>query len=156
MGVRPTEKVSALQKSREGAEIGEKKEEPPEGEGGGEMVDLTALTDAVSGQAMCFAEQMEMEPEPEPSVVSVSLSEQTAGEEEGESEQAPSQPSAEVGAAPTNGWSAASVFDSPPPGEGIFAKPENGMTDLPPPPYATTHQPPPPQQVAASGDVDLR
>ena len=56
-----------IREVRPGIQLPEKpsdKEEPPEGEGGGEMVDLTALTDAVSGQAMCFAEQMEMEPEP--------------------------------------------------------------------------------------------
>lgn len=68
MGVRPTQNALAMEAKEEqngssndnnGQDV---EESSPQGEG--EMVDLTALTDTMSGKAMCFAEQMEMEPDP--------------------------------------------------------------------------------------------
>ena len=156
MGVRPTETVSALEKSNRGRDVGEKKEEEPspEAEGGGEMVDLTALTDTMSGKAMCFAEQMEMEPSPSPSPVSEPK--QLSPEEGGAQEQ-----NAQSSAVETNNTenghskgesapqkSVAEVFDSPPPENEIVSTPvkqneipHKQSTEMPPPPYA---------------DVDLR
>lgn len=185
MGVRPTETVSALEKSNKGGDVVvEKKEEPsPETEGEDEMVDLTALTDSMSGKAMCFAEQMEMEPEPP--VESTSQSKQSTGEDG--CEQKPSQSSAEAtkgqNGQPVNGLSpaqepaneASTLFDFPPPGDGVFSTPvkqnDTNFTSeithersqqLPPPPYAPAYSSPysspyPQQQkTLASPGVDLR
>ncbi len=144
MGVRPTETVLALDKSNGGRNASKKDEELPQEEGGGEggMEDLTSLTDTLSGEAMCFAEQMEIEPEPADE--SANQSKQSTGEQE--CEQEPSQPSAEKTNAhyvhSKNGVS--SLFDLPPPGNGIFSTPakqanaslnSNRQSPLPPPPY---------------------
>ena len=136
MGVRPTETVLALENSNWGRNATKKEEEPPQegGEEGG-MVDLTSLTDTLSGKAMCFAEQMEMEPEPADE--SANQSKQSTGEQE--CEQEPSQPSAET----TNAHyvhsksEVSSLFDLPPPGNGIFSTPAKhaNSSPLPPPPY---------------------
>ncbi|KAL3805774.1 hypothetical protein ACHAW5_000024 [Stephanodiscus triporus] len=132
MGVRPTETVLALEKLNGKRDTNDKDEElsqeVKEEEG---MVDMTSLTDTLSGKAMCFAEQMEMEPEPADE--SVNHSKQSTGEQV--CEQEPSQPS--IGT--TNAHfvnsrnDANSLFDGPPPNDGIFSTP--AKSPLPPPPY---------------------
>ena len=159
MGVRPTETVSALEKSNKGGDVGEKKEEPSlEVEGEEEMVNLTALTDTMSGKAMCFAEQLEMEPEPmgEPG----NQSKQSAGEVE--CAQEPSQSSAEtknnsqighpinVSAPQKTVNEASATLGCPPP------VPVAKSKQLPPPPYASPYTSSYPQQAVASPGVDLR
>jgi hypothetical protein len=71
MGVRPTEK--ALKSKEENSKNNSNQQNDhdddvesssPEEEGGDQIIDLTSLTDTLSGKAMCFAEQMEMEPDP--------------------------------------------------------------------------------------------
>lgn len=132
MGVRPTETVLALEKSNGKRDTNEKDEElsqeVKEEEG---IVDMTSLTDTLSGKAMCFAEQMEMEPEPADE--SANHSKQSTGEQV--CEQEPSQPSAGT----TNAHfvhsrnDANSLFDGPPPNNGILSTP--AKSPLPPPPY---------------------
>jgi hypothetical protein len=143
MGVRPTETVLALEKSNGGRNASEKEEElPQEREEEGGMVDLTSLTDTLSGKAMCFAEQMEMEPEPADE--SANQLKQSTGQQE--CEQEPSQPSAEtINAHFVQSKNVvSSLFDGPPPGNGTFPTPAKQATDtvasnrrspLPPPPY---------------------
>jgi len=161
IGVRPTETISALEKSNStGGGLGNKNGEPssPEAEREGEVVDMTALTDTMSGKAMCFSEEMEMEPGPTEN--SANQLEQSAAKQE--CEQEPSQSSAEtniaqnrhsvseIRAPPTPSDEASAVFGGPPPGDGVFSTPvkeyaTNGTTTshyeqsmVPPPPYATT------------------
>ena len=57
-GVRPTEAASAKKANERAQESATKSEDA--------MVDLTAVTDTVSGKTLCFAEEMEMEPTPPP------------------------------------------------------------------------------------------
>jgi hypothetical protein len=66
MGVRPTEKALAMEAkdTNNGNQNGHDQVESSSSQEEGEMVDLTSLTDTMSGKAMCFAEQMEMEPDP--------------------------------------------------------------------------------------------
>ena len=170
MGVRPTETVSALEKSKE-------KKEELKGEAE-EMVDMTALTDSMSGKAMCFAEQMEMEQEP--TEESDNPSKQSPGEKEFE---LAGQSSSETNNTQPNGHStsegpptpkdaATALFSSPPPGDGIYSTPVkqkkqtsesvvSGKSQLPPPPYASSsytsaYASPGYQKPVASTDVDLR
>lgn len=179
IGARPTETVSALEQSNnKGGDLGEKKgEQSLEVEGKGDLVDLTALTDTMSGKAMCFAEQMEMEPEPTEG--SGKQLEQSTGEQE--CEQEPSQSSAETNKAqnghsisnnapPTPTEEASALFNGPPPGDGIFSTPGkqviNGtstsheQSPLPPPPYAAAYTSPFASQYSqpatASTSVNLR
>ncbi len=137
MGIRPTEAVSALAKSRNGGDDASSPSEMADGEG--EMVDLTALTDTLSGQAMCFAEQMEMEPEP--------TENNNSGNNETNISHATSQ---STPLSPPN--EASLIFDGPPPENGIMFTPDKRAGDgsdtqasklpVPPPPYATVHTPP--------------
>lgn len=66
MGVRPTEKVLAMEPKKDTNNSNQNGLDQVElsSQEEGDMVDLTSLTDAMSGNAMCFAEQMEMEPDP--------------------------------------------------------------------------------------------
>ena len=150
---RPTETIQKGGGTADGAE--KKEENEPNGPpASGEMVDLTALTDTLSGKAMSFAPTMEMEPAPE--VEPVARGEQQSNQssrEGGGYEQEPSQSSAETTTqrATQNGQSSNetsqqqqqhfqhqsppkpgqiqtfSVFDYPPPGDtspGGFATPQ--------------------------------
>lgn len=152
MGIRPTEAVSALAKSRNGGDDTSSPSETVDGEG--ELVDLTALTDTLSGQAMCFAEQMEMEPEP--------TENNKSGDNAKQFEQESREPSTEMKTNISHATSqstplpppneASSIFDGPPPENGIMFTPDkragNGSDaqasklPVPPPPYAIVHTPP--------------
>mmetsp|Transcript_14021 Transcript_14021/g.22075 ORF Transcript_14021/g.22075 Transcript_14021/m.22075 type:complete len:352 (-) Transcript_14021:453-1508(-) len=166
MGARPTEAVSALEKADTQGEGGvvvsvdEDKRLPEVAEGEGEIVNLTALTDSMSGKAMCFAEQLEMEPEPttEGGAASNNESKQSTTEESSEQQQ-PSQSSGETSNAQTNGHP--TINNQPPPPKRAVPPPPppagaKSKQPLPPPPYASPYTSSHPFQAAASADVDLR
>ncbi len=149
MGMRPTETVLALGKSNGRRDSCDKEEEVPQNpEEEERMVDLTSLTDTLSGKAMCFAEEMEMEQEADESVNQPKLS---TGEHECEQEQ--SQHPAETISTQIlrTKNEASSLFDGPPPVSGIIStSAEQAINDtvvaphlrspLPPPPYYHTKQ----------------
>jgi hypothetical protein len=148
MGVRPTETVLALEKSNGRKDACDKEKEVPlereEEEG---IVDLTSLTDTLSGKAMCFAEEMEMEQEQ--TNESANQPTLSTGKQKFEKEQ--SQPSAETTSPQFvhSKTEASTLFDGPPPNNGTFSMSPKQDTNntavssqqrspLPPPPYYHT------------------
>lgn len=144
MGIRPTE--AALAKSSNNG-AGDASSPAQAANDEGEMIDLTALTDTLSGQAMCFAEQMEMEPEPTESDNSGNNSRQSSTEMNTHNRHATSKP---VPLPPPNN-DARALFDGPPPGNDDVSTPDtiadigtaapSAKLALPPPPYATVRNP---------------
>lgn len=149
MGIRPTEAVSALLTSGNGGDSSPSLDADVEGE----ILDLTSLTDTLSGKAMCFAEQMEMEPEPTENSV----------DQAKRVDQEPSQPctdlktiivghSTKKPAPPTPLNAASALFDGPPPSNVILLTPDKRADNetvastvqlpVPPPPYTTAFTPP--------------
>ena len=111
MGVRPTQKALAMEAKEEqnsNSNENDDKVEESSSQGEGEMVDLTALTDTMSGKAMCFAEEMEMEPEPS----TEETAQQSAEEEESDNRPTPEPP-----------VDANDVFGGPPPNTGVYTTP---------------------------------
>jgi len=109
MGVRPTEKAQLMEATKEeksnSNQNGHEVEESSSQEEEGEMVDLTALTDTMSGKAMCFAEQMEMELDPSAEEQENQIAQQSAEGEESGDRSTPEPPAAD----------ADSLFSGPPP-----------------------------------------
>jgi hypothetical protein len=150
MGVRPTETVLASEKSNGRKDACDKEEEvPQEREEEGGIVDLTSLTDTLSGKAMCFAEEMEMEQEQTDE--SANKPKLSTGKQEFEQEQ--SQLSSETTSAQFvhSKTDASSLFDGPPPDSGILSTSPRQDTNyttvsshqkspLPPPPYYHTNR----------------
>lgn len=122
MGVRPTEKVNALEKNEK------KDDQSSHVTGEDEMVDsshIVDMTDSMSGKAMCFAEQLEMEPEP--TSEQIEKSKQSSCEHETNSTQNGHSTGSPPKLSPSpTAQEAKAVFDAPPPNQ----------SPLPPPPYA--------------------
>jgi hypothetical protein len=149
MGVRPTE-ATALECKKDGGDNTTTEDAEDEGD----MVDLTALTDSMSGKAMCFAEQMEMEPEP-------------VDDSQGQSQrQEMHQPSSESNDGNKNGHAtneetpvvyateADALFSRPPPGDGAMTPIKQQSNEAP---YSPGFVPPPLYDArAVSPGVDLR
>jgi len=112
MGVRPTQTALIMEAKEEqngsSNHNGDEAEESSS-QGEGEMVDLTALTDTMSGKAMCFAEQMEMEPNPSTKDQKNVTAGQQSAKGEGTGNRPTSKPS--------------DLFSGPPPNTGVYTTP---------------------------------
>lgn len=156
MGIRPTEAVSLLAKAEDGG--GDSSSASQAADGEGEMVDLTALTDTLSGQAMCFAEQMEMEPEPSNHSIQSEQEQSQPSTKEVNNTHTDHSTSKPATLPPPN--EASALFDGPPPENGVVFTPDkpagNGTVSstsklpIPPPPYATIHASPYASQIRSS------
>lgn len=113
MGVRPTQQALEAKEDQNGSsnENGHEAEKESSSQGEGEMVDLTALTDTMSGKAMCFAEEMEMEPDPATEETVQQSAEEA--EESGNRPTTPEEPPVDAN----------DVFSRPPPNTGVQTTP---------------------------------
>lgn len=150
-GMRPTEAAASATKANEDARD---RDEP--------VADLTALTDAMSGTTLCFAEEMEMEPTPPPSQnkSAESMTNGSSGQAPGEAE---SEHQTQSVSDQRNGTKTSEPHQNNQPGEGISMPPNissNNASDVVasppaptifyPAPYRFDQLPPPPMAQSTS------